>query len=500
MNTTVAALALVAALAGAGAGAAFAQEVSPTVAAPADWGQALAEDARAFHDLIADSHPGPVDAGNPGFGPLLSAGLRTALERARTADSYADWYFALQEFSSSFDDGHLSLGNFQPMGHVWTSQWPGFLTGLSSDADGEQHRVVFNRDPDAPPVGAVLVSCDGRPAAALAEEMAGRAAGRWSLASRRMAYAPTIFIDQTNPYVRRPARCVFAVDGSERSWNLVWRDLPEAVRDEGFAAARSPRHTAPIALRTWSRGFWVELGGFDGDPDSADGVRLTPLKAGIAARADEMQTAPAVVFDLRGNRGGSSAWLRAMAESLWGEAWVAAYAPRSSGVEWRASAGNLATVESYKAQLGGDPEIMKWLVRITDGLTESRAVGRPLWLQADDEARPAAPAAAPMQARTYVLTDYGCASACLDAVDLLKALGAVQIGQETSADTVYMEIRSQPLPSGRVTARVPMKVYRGRARGNNETAVPAQAWTGTLSDTAGIEAWVAELDAAASSR
>ncbi|MDP2117128.1 MAG: peptidase S41, partial [Brevundimonas sp.] len=417
MKTTAAALALVAALACAGAG--IAQEASPTVVAPADWGLALAEDARAFHDLIADSHPGPVDAENPGFGALLADGLRTALDRARTADSYADWYFALQEFSSSFDDGHLSLGNFQPMGHVWTSQWPGFLTGLSSGADGEQHRVVFNRDPDAPPVGAVLVGCDGRSAGALAEEMAGRAAGRWSLASRRLAYAPTVFIDQTNPYVRRPEQCVFAVDGVERTWNLVWRDLPAAVRGEGIAAARSPRHTAPIALRSWERGFWVELGGFDGDPDSADGVRLTPLKAEVAARADEIRAAPAVVFDLRGNNGGSSSWLRAMAESLWGEAWAAAHAPRSSGVEWRASAGNLATIESYKAQLGGDPEIMKWLVRITDGLTGTRAAGHELWLQADDDDdRPAAPAANPVQARTYVLTDYGCASACLDAVDL----------------------------------------------------------------------------------
>ena len=498
MKTTAAALALVAALAG--AGSAFAQEPAPPVATPADWGQALGEDARAFHDLIADSHPGPVDVENPGFGALLAGGLRTALDRAQTADSYADWYFALQEFSSSFDDGHLSLGDFQPMGHVWTSQWPGFLTGLSSGADGEQHRVVFNRDPDAPPVGAVLVSCDGRPAAALAEEMAGRAAGRWSLASRRMAYAPTVFIDQTNPYVRRPEQCLFAVDGSERTFDLVWRDLPAEVRDEGFAAARSPRHTAPIALRTWGRGFWVELGGFDGDPDSADGVRLTPLKAEIATRTDEIRTAPAVVFDLRGNRGGSSAWLRAMAETLWGEDWVEAHAPQSSGVEWRASAGNLATIEGYKAELGGDPDIMKWLVRITDGLTEAQAAGRELWLQADDDAPTIAPAATPMQARTWVLTDYGCASACLDAVDLLKALGAVQIGQETSADTVYMEIRSQPLPSGRATARVPMKVYRGRARGNNETAVPVHAWTGALSDTAGIEAWVAQLDAAASSR
>ena len=477
---------------------ALAQETP--VAAPADWGQALREDARAFHDLIADSHPGPVDAENPGFNALLEDGLRTALARAETADSYADWYFALQEYSSSFNDGHLSLSGYRPMGHVWTSQWPGFLTGLHADEQGEQHRVVFSRDPAAPPAGAVLVSCDGRSAAALAEEMIGRAAGRWSLKSRRISYAPTLFVDQTNPYVRRPEQCVFAVDGVERSYRLDWRDLPSEVRDEGFAAARSPRYTTPIELRGWERGFWIGLGGFNGDPESPDGLRLTPLKAEIAARAEELRAAPAVVFDLRGNGGGSSSWMRAIAESLWGEAWVEAHAPRSSGVEWRASADNLATVESYKARLGGDPEIMEWLVKITEGLAATRAAGGELWLQSDDDEPPVAPASTPMRARVWVLTDYGCASACLDAVDLLKALGAVHVGQETSADTVYMEIRSGPLPSGRVNANVPMKVYRGRPRGNNQTWVPAHEWTGALSDTAGIEAWIAGLDAAAAGR
>lgn len=84
--------------------------------------------------------------------------------------------------------------------------------------------------------------------------------------------------------------------------------------------------------------------------------------------------------------------------------------------------------------------------------------------------------------------------------NLLKALGAVQIGQEASADTVYMETRSERLPSARVAGRVPMKVYRGRVRGNNETAVPEHVWAGALSYTVEIKAWVARLDAAASDR
>ena len=472
------------------------------VAAPADWGAALAEDARAFHDVIAVNHPGPVDAENPGFNAHLQAGLAKALERAGQADSYEHWYFALQEYAASFDDGHLSLGGWAGMGHSWTADWPGFLTGLRAGADGERHEVVFRRDEAAPPIGAVLVGCDGRPADTLAAEIVGRGAGRWSMASRRAAFAATLFVDQHNPWVRQAAQCDFRVDGEVRTFALSWRDLPNEVRDEGFAAARSPRFTSPIELRSWAGGQWIGLGGFNGDPASVDGAALTTLQAKVADQADDIRAAPAVVFDLRGNNGGSSAWIYALARTLWGEDHVAFRQPQSTAVDWRASEANLATIESYKETFADNAEAMAWLNEISAGLTAARAAGEPLWRQADeDEAPPAEPAApSPMRARAWVLTDSGCASACLDAVDLLKALGATHVGLETSGDTVYMEIRQDPLPGGRVTARIPMKVYRGRARGNNETWVPAHVWTGDLSDTAGIEAWLAGLDAAAAGR
>lgn len=485
------------------AGPAPAQDAAPApVPAPADWGAALAQDAQAFHDAIVDSHPGPVDPENPGFTAHLEAGLALALDRARTADSHEAWYFALQEYAASFNDGHLGLKDWAGMGHVWTAHWPGFLTGLRTGPDGERHEVVFSRDPAAPPEGAVLVGCDGRPAEALAAEVIGRGAGRWSLPSRRAIYASTLFVDQHNPWVRRAEQCEFRVGTETRPYRLTWRDLPDAVRDEGFAAARSPRFTAPIELRSWSGGQWIGLGGFNGDPASADGVALTALQAAVETRADEIREAPAVVFDLRGNGGGSSAWIKALASTLWGEAEVKARSPEAEAVDWRTSEKNLATIEEYKVLMGSNPEVLAWLTTVADGLRAARAEGRPLWRQMEEEGAPPAPPAgpSPMTARTWVLTDSGCASACLDAVDLLKALGATQVGQETSGDTVYMELREEPLPGGRVAARIPMKVYRGRARGDNETHVPVHEWTGALADTAGIEAWLAGLDAAAARR
>ncbi len=500
MHTTVAALALAAALAG--AGAAFAQDAAPPVAAPADWGQALREDARAFHDLIADSHPGPVDPENPGFHALLDGGLQTALTRAGTARNYEDWYFALQAYSASFDDGHLGLSEFAPMGHEWRRRWPGFVTVLR----GDHAEVAFSQGGERPPVGARLISCDGRDADAVAAELLGQGAGRWSLRSRRVAMSASLFVDYHDPYVTLPQACVFEVGGRRRTWSLSWTAMSDDEADQAVAAASPQRHVTGVGLRPIDGGYWIEMGSFDPDASSEKGIQLTTLHEQVVANAEAIRTADFVVFDLRGNDGGSSTWSAEIAKVLWGEAWIDERVQGSEGVDWRASPANLAAVAEYQRMFAGNPDLADYLGRMVAGLGAAVERGDPLWRQPDfDEGGEdaAAQAGAPttaMKARTWVLTDYGCASACLDAVDVLTAAGATVVGQETSADTVYMEIRRQPLPSGRAQAHLPMKVYRGRSRGNNESVVPAHVWEGELSDTAGVEAWIAQLDAAAAGR
>jgi hypothetical protein len=117
-----------------------------------------------------------------------------------------------------------------------------------------------------------------------------------------------------------------------------------------------------------------------------------------------------------------------------------------------------------------------------------------LWRQGDDDdaTRVTAPPL-PERPRVFVIADSGCASACLDALDIWRALGAVQVGSVTSADTVYMEVRREPLPSGFMEGVIPMKVYRGRPRGHNEPYEPAHAFDGDLTDTAALEAWIQTL-------
>jgi hypothetical protein len=469
-------------------------------AAPAerDWGATLRADAQAIHDHLAANHPGPVNREDPEFARRNDAQLRLALRRAETARSFAGYFFALRAYVAAFDDGHLDFGVY---GNTPAdAHWPGFLTRY--EADGEQ-RVAIRADDSPVPLGARLIGCDGRSARKLAKANVGRSIGRWTLLSQRLAFGGGLFADEGNPYIRRPIRCAFEVFGRRQSVTLAWQpiDLGDLIGKLQQMAARPPREIAARTLADGTR--WISLASFDADPDSASGRALPPLIAALRRDRAALAAAPAIVLDLRGNGGGSSDWSRQMAEAIWGQAALDRLPPGPGSVDWRVSPANLESLrESRERQIAGgalSPEMRRWFDRVTTGLAGGLARGETLWREPEDEeeAKGRAPAPTNDEPRpsgpVYVITAAGCASACLDAVDLWRALGAVHVGQTTSADTLYMDVRTRKLPSGLGEIVVPMKVYRGRARGANQPVIPVRGFTGDIADTGALERWIADL-------
>ena len=216
-----------------------------------------------------------------------------------------------------------------------------------------------------------------------------------------------------------------------------------------------------------------------------------------------LSQAPAVVLDLRGNGGGSSDWSQQIARILWGATAVRRAEVDHAYVEWRASPANAAFMRTSLAErsaVAQPREVTDWFTAVIAGMTAAQAAGRPLWREpAEPLGQATAGAAIPpppaLRGPVYFITDPGCGSACLDAADLWSALGAVQLGAETSADTLYIDVRDDTLPSGMGGVAVPMKVYRGRARGSNVPLRPAarHLFPGDLRDTAALERWVAML-------
>lgn len=468
-----------------------------------DWAATTRADGAAFHAHILADHPGPVNAADPGFGARERTAYATLLARAQRVRDFPGYLWTMRGYTASFDDGHVQFST-QKGSPLLTARWPGFLTGL--DPRGRQ--VVMTRADDAAvPLGAVLDGCDGVAADPLLARNVGAFTGRWSMLATRRSRAGRLFVDTGNPFIPRPATCRFRIAGKVRTIALKWRPL---VDPEWSRRLADTTRAAPIATgsRTLSDGTrWFAIASFDSDPEGPVAKALNPMIATMRADRTALLLAPRIVFDLRGNGGGSSQWSNDMAKILWGEAAVARADSVPTYVEWRVSAANLATMRGYRdtwaQSKDASPDALAWARRNADGLAAAQAKGAALW-RGDDGAADAAqatPAAVAEPTRpVYVLTDAACASACLDAVDLWTALGAIPIGQETSGDTLYMEVGDRTLPSGLATVGIPMKVYRGRARGSNQPVRPRYPYTGDMRDTAALERWATTLPGGASRR
>ena len=189
---------------------------------------------------------------------------------------------------------------------------------------------------------------------------------------------------------------------------------------------------------------------------------VAAMKAAIE-RAPSWRDRDPIVFDVRTNGGGSSAWGHQLLRALYGKDFVAARLNplfTKQYVEWRVSPGNLEHVRTFATAIrasGAGPAAEKDLQSFVARFGRALAEGKSLWRDRgdDEETRPAptrAPAnpANPVAGRVFLLTDTRCASACLDFADMVRAMpGAVHVGRTTSADSVYMELRDVGfLPSG----------------------------------------------------
>lgn len=469
-----------------------------------DWGKALAEDARALHDDIAANHPGPVNTLDPGFAANNERQRAIALERAKSAKTYADYFFPLRQYVASFNDGHMGFGAFGDTPN--DLRWPGFATHY----DGRGRIVVGTDEAGSPvPKGAELVGCDGMGAAQYAEATLGKMWGRWTLESQQQSLGALLFVDEGSNIIPLAKTCTFRIGKATKVVPLHWRPLAVS-RMSGIMNLRGGARPSEFAARTLGNGTrWISMPSFDGAPGSTAATKLPAIIKALGDDRAAIARAPAIVLDVRGNGGGTSDWSVQIARALWGEAALKSIPPGPNvEVDWRASPANLVDIAQGYAERRGTEGFSReadgWFRSVIAGLGVAIARKQDLWRHvAFDAADPAAPAADAPNPRpallpklagpVYVLTDSTCMSACLDAVDLWTALGAIQVGRATGADTLYMEVRQVKLPSGLTQVSMPMKVYRGRARGSNEPALPKYRFDGDIGDTAALERWIAGL-------
>lgn len=473
-------------------------EIGASESPDKDWAELAQTDLDFIYQTFLENHSGAVDPENPEYRQWMDDGYVLASNLASQAESPAGYYFAIKRYFTGFQDAHTSINvsglNLLP----WYA--PGFAV-LRKPGDGGapyyEVAAVEEGRTDIPPLGAKLISCDGKSAEDLLDERIGRFMASVEPEAKRYRNASWLLYDAGNPYLERPESCVIEVDGTAHTYTLTWTHNPpggeESLRNglTRFPKRKNEmREFAPDA-------YWIAMPRMlmdDDDPGGAPALReiITTLKDD----PDTYRNARALVFDLRANSGGSSTWISEMAQALWGEDYLEATGNRDHHVQYRVSEDNAAYFHSLLDEHFSDPghAFHDYVKTLAEGVEAALEAGEDYWTHPESLDAPFEGEIPPdrVRADVYMLTDYSCGSACLDAADLLNRLGAIQFGLPTSGDTSYLEVRQVDLPSGYGSFWVSMNVHRGRARGWNEPYTPQgdHLWRGDISDTEALEDWV----------
>jgi hypothetical protein len=445
---------------------------------PAQWQAMARADLDAAHAIIVASHPGVIDAANPGFNRWVEQGYREAQAFLPYVVSYDTALSAVRYYTSGFQDSHLAYSD-----DIRKTGYPILVDGWMIGGQDGRYRVASTVEDwpvRLPPVGADVIECDGRaPEAILREEVAP------FVDRRDVPEARALWRDAF--WARRPTasglrQCRFrTADGATLELEVAYapismEQLFAAISEGHDGSRRSPNR---FDLRDGT--LWVQAGNFNLRAGSRDAAELEAMLEGLSA----VHGAKRIVFDVRGNSGGDSTIGSRIFDAATGgldydaSGWDRL--PRLYA-QWRVSDLLVATVTNQierLAQLYGAAS-----KRVADEkaflakIQAARAAGRP-WVEQDAGRRIARADITARHGRlrrfdgpVVLLTEEGCVSACLDFADqVLLVPGSLHVGRTTNADSVYIDAGRPRLPSGNGLL-VPLKVWRNRVRGNNQPLVP----------------------------
>lgn len=463
--------------------ATHAATVTASAAAPApsnaaQWKAAAIRDIDAGYQITLDHHPGAHDAQNPAFLVNLAKARAHGLALADQVADASGYVAAVLGFNVRIRDGHAGMVPTVDPSLRPAERWPGFVAVWRGDM------FVYASEAGGPPAGARIVSCDGKPIRQMVIDDVFGFQGRIDEAGQWWSNARVLFVDWGNPFVAAPKRCVFDADGRQVAQDLAWR--PRSEQAARWRAASYNGDSYPVGMVEARKNlYWVAMPTFQ--PDEAQRAAYRAINRRIAEQRQRYLDADAIVVDLRHNQGGDSMWSKELAEVLWGADRVQRRSQASNArveVWYRASQGNAdyfsSLVTLYEKQ--NETASASWARNIDTKL--KAALGRgDTFAVLSGAGAPAAggsgsgdvPGDPPAFTKPlYVIVPGNCASACLDALDVFTLFPNTKlIGAPSSADSTYMEVRQQPLPSGLASVIVPTKVYVNRPRANGQVYLPA---------------------------
>lgn len=466
----------------------------------ASWQAVARDDLNAIHDLINYQTPAAVDVDNPRIRRWLKYGFDAALQRVSAVRNAQDYYFLLSYYVNGFHDPHIVAKFTSPQVYRQLIRyWPGFLLRYQHKiftVSAYQHQG--DQWPDLPPAGSTLSQCDGLSPADLMKKRVFPYNGHSSEYADWVRYAPLLLIYMPHAWTEALTTCTFIKDKKSHTVNLQWKPIQKRLDLRKVTYAYQPRFIRQLLEKDV---VWVSLPTFAAKQDM-----ITRDLQQVVYNVEKWRKKAYIVFDVRGNTGGNSAWGTRILSHLYGDNfyyWSQGQSPNVHYAQWRVSTENSIylyrdTLPYVARTLGQDSQQFRYMSRVLDamvkGLENKESLISVTKDQKYEEPLQKTPPQNPVSANVIVVTDGRCASACLSFIDKLRNLPNIKIlGEPTYVDTSYTEIRFEPLPSGFAKLGFPIKMWRGRKRADYEAYQPDLWFPGDINDTDALQTWVLQL-------
>lgn len=411
-------------------------------------------DLQALYMCLLNNHPASFTASDTFFPWWLELGHRAAVRQSEHIETDADHLYALSFFVKGFCDPHVCVHPTMPLEVQWTGWCVAYRAGRYE---------VFVSEVDEVAVGDELIAYDGMPVSAWFDRYILSYKGIRSQACAVQQYAWLLGAWEGSSLVPQPTSYQFvSPDGVHKTVMPTWRVVP---------AHRVLQHYKPqheCGIQPFYDGVWIHLPTFS--PTQEERSTL----AHIAATIKNYRSCPYIIFDLRGNSGGSTWYADAILQKLFGTRYFYArqdaYAPHAQ-ILWRASDYTCSYVCSLAQELvqtyGADHEISRWIMGIQKGMQQAWEQQQPFFQELYKQERDYdAPCSRKYTGTVIVIIDGWCVSAALDMIDAVYMVhdDIVLVGQPTQADSPYTESCDVVLPSGKAVLTFPIKLYRTSLR------------------------------------
>ncbi|AFU98729.1 S41 family peptidase [Simiduia agarivorans] len=441
------------------------------------WQSVLKQDLDAAYAYIKAGHPGYIDEQNPQFPDLLAHQYSRAGMLIPQVVDYDTYLGVMRYFLNGFRDAHLNISDdIRRIGNNIVTA--GFSLGYD-----QGKLMVTSHMPGwnglLPGLGDELLACDGVGAQDILLNYLVPYQNFTANPGRALGAAVKGFSLRTSPEMNFE-NCTFGSEsGASNTVAFQQRSVSSNDFFDWYVSTLPQSNRASSGYELKDGVLWIGLPSF-----TLEGAKLARFNAMIEELV-ELEGFQSVVFDVRGNKGGSSLFGEAIFTAVTGGIEMTE-AQRSqlpmAYAQWRISDYSLDRINDMLSRLSEDPgrEGLQadYFSKLKTAMLEAKQAGR-TWLVYNSNARwnlqdfermNIAPRN--FKGALVLLTDGACVSACLDFADMIRATpGSLHVGETTAADSLYMSAPTVVLPSGN-RLQMPLKVWRNRLRGNNEPLVP----------------------------